>query len=110
MSRQGDGLLSMRIEITEPGNKADMRSLSSFYTMRSFPSMSPGIAPLREFCKVSLSNYRVKEFWAAKVLDFRLGEAPNEELEYLRPKEILNAFYIEHDWTQPDGAEVISFE
>lgn len=106
VERQGQTLMRAGMTITGKGRPEDLPRFGNLYMLRHVPNVKHGAEPrLLELLRMDVSNLAVGPVWTGTgELDFFPAE--NEELEPLRPLEILGAQYAAVGWTNP-GASVL---
>ena len=98
-------LITASVKITRKANPSELPKVECFYCLRLIPSPEKGGKPIYEILKFVLQNYTVHEFWGGEA-ELSFGSSPFDELDVLKPKEILGGFYSRVDWILPH-AEII---
>jgi acetoacetate decarboxylase len=76
------------------------------YTVRSFPSPGPGIPAVHELLAHDLASATTRNIWRASG-SVTLDSVQNEDLEGLKPVEIVDAYYFERGWTTTGNAKLV---
>lgn len=106
LERQGQAVIRAGMTINRKGCAEDLPDLTSLHTLRHVPGLEPGAEPsLLELLRLKVDNLRFGGVWVGTG-ELELFPAENEELELLRPLEILGAAYASVGWTI-SGAEVL---
>jgi acetoacetate decarboxylase len=108
--RHGDKLVDMKIELERIGEQSEFIKhgigVGDLFQVRHFPSITGEKASLNELIRLSTRNGSMKDFWVGKG-ELLLGESENEELQDFTPKEVMNGFYAQIGWTQPEDVNVL---
>ncbi len=98
-------LMTAHLDITRKASPSELPKVECFYCLRLIPSPEEGCPPQYEILRFKLQNYTVHEIWGGNAtLDF--GSSEFDELDILKPKEILGGFLSLVDWDLP-YAEII---
>ncbi|MBI3949854.1 MAG: acetoacetate decarboxylase family protein [Acidobacteria bacterium] len=109
VSRHGLPVLRAAIHVQRRGQGKDVPRFGHLFCLRHVPNVQFGQSPdLQQLLRMEITNYQVGDVWTGDgELEFFPHE--NEELEPLRPRQILGAVWAQVGWTNP-GAEVLSSE
>lgn len=103
--RQGSRLLWLRLTLRRQGGEADLRRFGSVFGLRLFPATHQEQAEVRELVEVLREPGGVANVWVGDA-ELELGEARNEELLPLRPREVLYGAWYSAGFTIA-GARVL---
>jgi len=107
VERFGRRILEVSIELRERLPDDGVPSYGHrVYTYRHLPSPSPDIPTSRQLLALDLEDARTIDCWRG-VGDVQMFDVPNEDLDGLRPVEIVDAFAFQRGWTTKAGARLL---
>jgi acetoacetate decarboxylase len=104
-SRHGFTLLQLGLEIERRGTPDDLPSRPATFGHRLFPAWDPSQSAVSELVEVNRSQLVVDDVWLGRA-ELRLGEAPDEELSWFTPEEIVGGATYSYGFVI-EGARVI---
>lgn len=88
-SRHGHTLLRLGVTVEREGSTDDLMSRPATFGHRHWPISHPSQAGVSEIVEVNRSGVVVKDVWVGRP-EFHLGQAPDEEIDWFQPIEILS--------------------
>ncbi len=87
-TRHGDRLLTLQIKLQKQGGSSDLANFGSPFALRHFPPTHESQTNVNEVVELIRYSAKVENVWVGDG-EVRLGSSPSEELEYIRPSEVL---------------------
>jgi acetoacetate decarboxylase len=88
-SRHGHTLLRLGLTVERLGSTSDLQSRPATFGHRHWPALHPSQSEVSEIVEVNRSDVVVSDIWAGRP-EFHLGRAPDEELDWFTPTEIIS--------------------
>jgi acetoacetate decarboxylase len=104
-TRHGHTLVRLGLTVKRAAQKTELQSRPATYGHRHWPALHESQTVVSELVEVNRSDLVVSDVWAGEPY-FELGTAPDEELEYFSPREILAGFTYSYGF-RIAGAKVL---
>jgi acetoacetate decarboxylase len=104
-SRHGHTLMRLGLTVQHAAEASDLPSRPATFGHRHFPALHPSQTAVSELVEVNRSDLTITDVWQGEPR-LTLGSAPDEELEWFTPREILSGFAYSYGF-RIAGARVI---
>lgn len=104
-TRHGSRLLTLLVELKRAGGVEDLIRFGSTFGVRHFPTTHGSQTGVNELVEVIKTNMQASGIWVGDA-ELRLGESPAEELEFIKPLEVIKGLYYKAGFTI-EGARVL---
>jgi len=104
-TRHGSRLLTVSVKIKRKGDVNDLIRFGSTFGLRHFPTTHEQQTGVKELVEVIKTNTQASDIWVGEA-ELKIGEAPMEELELVKPIEVIRGVYYKAGFTI-EGARVL---
>ncbi len=104
-TRHGSRLLTLSVELKRQGSVEDLIRFGSTFGVRHFPTTHDEQTGVKELVEVIKTNLQSSDIWVGEG-QLRLDTAPMEEIELVKPLEIIRGLYYKAGFTI-EGAKVL---
>jgi acetoacetate decarboxylase len=108
LRRRHGPLVRVAFTYRKRGKLSDLPTTPDRLCLRKIPSPDPRVPGVRQVVYTKLENYRLGQIWEGTG-DVTFFGSAHSDVHLLRPKRIVNAWYIESSWVLPWG-EVLEGE
>lgn len=111
VSRYGNKLIEASVELESIETSPNLPRLKYFYNRRRIPSPYENGPVLDQLIRLQVQNSKIGQVYKGKA-EFELFDTVDEELTFLKPQEIMGAYYFQVEWELPGypGEVIHSFE